>query len=757
VAGESGGRSDWMLAGFGPGSLVAGYRLEARIGAGGMAVVFRARDEALGRTVALKVLAPALAGDDEFRERFVRESRAAAAVDHPHIIPVYSAGEADRVLYLAMRFVSGGDLRSAAHREGPLPGQRAASLLSPVASALDAAHAAGLVHRDVKPANILVDASPGRPDHPYLSDFGLAKGTASAAGLTGTGQFLGTPDFAAPEQISSKPVTARADQYALACVAFTILTGSLPFAREESMAVLWAHMYDAPPLVTALRPDLPAAVNGVLARALAKSPADRYPTCGQFADALAAALRVGGYASSGEAYPDARLPSARGIGIPRDETAPAIRLPPSIASSPANRAFQPTAPPWDRADEAILRSSSNHQLTQPAAMRPDAAPGQPAPSHHGRHQSARRRRRRAGIAAATVIIVAAGGATAAILATEDPGPAAATHADTTASPATGDRAYSVKLAATMTEPGPYDQSAATFTPDGTLITADDEGNAYVWNVATRAAKRTVSGSAASQFFALSPDGSTLAVVVSGRDIDSRSTVSSETTGSEFNWRNVYGGAIPGDLILERGQAALSYTGVLALPAPAGAARRGVYVWDTVTGTETTRLIPPDNGVVTSVAVSPDGDAVAGGQTNGVTYVWDEIQSGDNSPAFTLHNDSLVYLSAFSADDKRLITVDWHGRAQVWDCTTGRLIATLSGMTSSLTNAVALSPDGALVAAGDVKGVSVWNVSTDTLIATLPNPGSGVEATFAFSPDGKELAVADSNGNTAFVNIWKISG
>jgi len=184
VAGKSAsGWSGWLDAGLAPGAVLAGYRLEQRIGAGGMAVVFRATDERLGRTVALKVLAPALAGDGEFRERFIRESRAAAAVDHPHIIPVYGAGEAGGILYRAMRYVSGGDLRSVMHREGPLSAGRAAFLLSPVASALDAAHAAGLVHRDVKPANVLVDTSRGRPDHPYLSDFGLAKGAASVAGL----------------------------------------------------------------------------------------------------------------------------------------------------------------------------------------------------------------------------------------------------------------------------------------------------------------------------------------------------------------------------------------------------------------------------------------------------------------------------------------------------------------------------------------------------------------------------------------------
>ena len=195
-----------MLAGLGAGSRVAGYLLEGQVGAGGMAVVFRARDVRLERVVALKVLAPGLAADEGFRRRFIRESRAAAAVDDPHIIPVYEAGEAGGVLFIAMRFVAGGDVRSLLRRRGVLSAGRVAGIVSPVALALDAAHAAGLVHRDVKPANMLVDVRPGRPDHVYLSDFGLSKGALSVAGLTGSGQFLGTPGYSAPEQIQGRRV-----------------------------------------------------------------------------------------------------------------------------------------------------------------------------------------------------------------------------------------------------------------------------------------------------------------------------------------------------------------------------------------------------------------------------------------------------------------------------------------------------------------------------------------------------------------------
>jgi serine/threonine-protein kinase len=293
VAGDPPAQLGGPLLGLAPGSRVAGYLLEKLVGVGGMAAVFRARDERLGRVVALKLLA----GDEAVRKRFVREARAVAAVDHPHIIPVYEAGGADGMLFIAMRFVAGADLQALISRDGPATTKRAAAFISPVASALDAAHDAGLVHRDVKPANMLVDTGPGRPAHVYLSDFGLARGILSTGGarLTRAGMFLGTPGYAAPEQINGQALDGRVDQYALACVAYELLSGSVPFRREEPMAVLYAHLSAPPPRLTALRPDLPGAVDQVLARALAKAPEDRYDSCGAFADALRDALGVEPY------------------------------------------------------------------------------------------------------------------------------------------------------------------------------------------------------------------------------------------------------------------------------------------------------------------------------------------------------------------------------------------------------------------------------------------------------------------------------
>jgi serine/threonine protein kinase len=290
VSGKLLGNAGRVPASILAGSRIAGYRLEDQVCAGGMAVVFRAVDERLGRHVALKVLSAELAADGEFRERFIRESLAAAAVEDPHLIPVYGAGEADGVLFIAMRYVAGGDVRSLVRRDGPLSPARMAAIVSQVASALDRAHAVGLVHRDVKPANMLLDVRQGRPDHVYLGDFGISRQMLSAAGLTETGSFLGTADYCAPEQIQGLPVDGRADQYALACTVFELLTGQTPFRRDGAAAVIWAQMTEPPPSLASQRAGLPPAVDGVLAKALAKRPEIRYATCREFAETLRAAL-----------------------------------------------------------------------------------------------------------------------------------------------------------------------------------------------------------------------------------------------------------------------------------------------------------------------------------------------------------------------------------------------------------------------------------------------------------------------------------
>jgi YVTN family beta-propeller protein len=278
------GRSDTRL-----GTELAGYRLEAVLGRGGMGTVYRAADLRLGRKVAVKMIAPELAEDERFRERFLRESRLAASLDHPHIVPIHRAGEEGGVLYLAMRFVEGTNLSTLLAGKEALAPDRAVALLEQVADALDAAHERGLVHRDVKPSNILVARSAGK-EHAYLSDFGLTKQASSGSAVSVAGQILGTLDYVAPEQIQGQPVDGRADVYSLACVVHECLTGKPPFPRATEVAVLWAHVHEPPAPPSASRPGLPQEVDAALACGLAKERDARPGTCGELVAGVRAAL-----------------------------------------------------------------------------------------------------------------------------------------------------------------------------------------------------------------------------------------------------------------------------------------------------------------------------------------------------------------------------------------------------------------------------------------------------------------------------------
>ena len=269
----------------------AGHRIDGFLGQGGMGVVFRATDLALGRTAALKVIAPEAAGNPVFRARFARECRVAAAIDHPHVVQIYHAGEVEGMLYLTMRYVDGTDLRRLLRSESRLDSTRAVSIAGQIAGALDAAHALGLVHRDVKPANVLLAERAGR-DHAFLTDFGITRRTDDEH-LTRTGVALGSVDYMAPEQAHGADVDARADIYALACVLFQMLTGSVVFDRDTDLEKLWAHVHDPPSRLRTLNPDLPVGLQDVLDRGLAKDPGDRHKSAAQLAQDAAQALRYG--------------------------------------------------------------------------------------------------------------------------------------------------------------------------------------------------------------------------------------------------------------------------------------------------------------------------------------------------------------------------------------------------------------------------------------------------------------------------------
>jgi hypothetical protein len=350
------------------GTEVAGYRVASFIGRGGMAVVYRAEDLRLGRNVALKLLAPELSKNEKFQQRFMRESRLAASIDHPNIIPIYEAGEVGGLLYIVMRYVEGSDLKQVIQREGQLDPGRVSRLLRQVAGALDAAHGRGLVHRDVKPGNILLasGAGPEDEDHVYLTDFGLTKRSSSLSGLTVTGHFLGTIDYVAPEQITGNPVDARTDVYALGCVLYESLTGTVPFQRDDDAALLWAHLVEAPPSLLEHRPELPEGLDDVIARAMAKAPDDRYATCRE----LAAAVQ-------------AQLGTAGDLAVVRPPwPAEADEPPPSDDGTdlPAQAAPAPRWADWQTADQAPVEEAVEEEAApEPAVAAPASTPGAARP------------------------------------------------------------------------------------------------------------------------------------------------------------------------------------------------------------------------------------------------------------------------------------------------------------------------------------------------------------------------------------------
>ncbi len=367
------------------GSQIGPYRVEQELGRGGMGIVYLAEHVHLQRSVALKVLSDHLANDAAYRERFLRESRMAARLRHPNIIPVYDAGEQDGLLFIAMQYVEGSDLATLLE-SGPLSPQATLRILGPVASALDLAHGAGIVHRDVKPANIMLGEGTG-PDgghEVFLTDFGLVREIDRNSRLTQTGVFVGTLDYAAPEMFQNTTIDGRADQYSLGCVLYECLTGDVPFPRDSQGALIGAHLTDPPPKPSLARPELPAGLDAVVARGMAKSPADRYASCGDMIEAA----RDAASAHQGRAPTIAAPPPAPIVGAPP----PGAQGPPAMPSGGT-----PSDPSGGMPPEAAVGEGRNRWFTLFAAVvaviavvvvviavsrggRPSAGPTTPAPA-----------------------------------------------------------------------------------------------------------------------------------------------------------------------------------------------------------------------------------------------------------------------------------------------------------------------------------------------------------------------------------------
>jgi serine/threonine-protein kinase len=353
------------------GTEIGGYRILNLLGQGGMGVVYLADNVATGQRVALKLLTPDLARSSGFRERFVREANYASSMRHPNVIEVFNAGEEDGVLFIAMQYVEGEDLKALLVREGRLDAQRTVWLLGQVASALDAAHATGLMHRDIKPGNVMI--AHGQPEHCYLTDFGLSKNPSSdSIALTAQGEFVGTIDYTAPELVLGKKADSRLDVYSLGCLFYECLAGQPPFPKERDVEVLYAHIQDPPPRITATRPDLPPALDDVIAKAMAKKPEDRFPTCSAFIDA--ARLIVGEPAVA----PPPPPPPPPGVPVPPAAAGgPPPPPPPPPGPPPLAEPPPPPAPPAAPPPAAVPDAASANAPTN--APPPVGGPGDPTP------------------------------------------------------------------------------------------------------------------------------------------------------------------------------------------------------------------------------------------------------------------------------------------------------------------------------------------------------------------------------------------
>lgn len=634
-----------LPGGLTPGQQVAGYRIGEQLAAGPLGVVFSAVDQRLGRRVALKVLAPALAYDVVFRERFIRETRVAAALDDPDIIPVFDAGEAGGLLFTAMRLVPGRDAGTLLREQGPLPAGRVAAIISPVASALDAAHTAGLVHGDVKPSNMLADSRPGRPDRVYLSDFGLSGGMR-AAGLAAPGLPADPRGYLAPEQLIGRAADARSDQYALACAAFEMLTGQPP---DQDTAGLPAQPAGPPPSLAPRRPELPPAVGPVFARALARTPGDRYPACGEFAEDLRAALGLRPY----DADPGAGPPPQPPVAV---TAAAALRMP---APAPAPAAGPLPRPPaeWPDAAAGGWADADGDDLTTVAFCPSGTAFAV------------------AGSAGVFLCDLAAGGAVA-TLADELPEIGrAGSGADAIAYSPDGlllaagcedgtTRLWdpgSRQLVTVLTRPDSAGVNAVAFSPDGsTLACGDENGTICLWDVRGRAVG-TVLGNPESQgvlSVAFSPDGGTLAA----GDANSCSYLWDHSRGQlAFRLAGRSMGAIF--------SAAFAPDGTVLAAADSDG---GIALWDVSDGQQISALTRGSlrgTGVF-AVAFRPGSLHLAAAYSSGAVWVWDAERA---RPVWRLDKDGWYAACgvAYSPDGTSLLTGHSDGLAILWDAGTGR--------------------------------------------------------------------------------------
>jgi serine/threonine-protein kinase len=666
----------------------AGYRLVSVLARGGMSIVFRAENPRLGNVIALKVLDPALASDDVFRTRFLEESRIAASMNHPNVIPIHDMGSSDGLLYIAMRCVTGTDLRQMLNKRGRLQPDTAVFLLEQAARALDAAHRRGLVHRDVKPGNLLVErADDGSdPDHVYLADFGITKQLGGRTGLTSSGQFLGTIDYVAPEQIRGISVTGRADQYSLGCVLYECLTGRVPFEKDLDAAIIFAHVEESPTMPTVLRPDLPPAVDEVFARVLAKNPDERYETCKDFITAAREAL-----------------------GHLADPLSPSGSLrPPGTESAPASDLAEPGPVPAELSHESAGAFEAPTANWSSFTSAPPLAPAElptPAGPSEGEPRSRRRRRDRGWLAAAAALVLVVGGTAAGVTIVLTGGHGTKTPTPGSSTGATGTSSAPSLAVPTVAGKIPVGQTPSYIdvAPNGKFayVANPGAGAITVLNTASDQVSGTIKiPQGPPQFVSFSPDGRTAYVSV----YNSRASV---------------------HLVAFIDTATNAVTATVSVnnlrPGPTTASPDGRFLY------------------------VPNHNMVMGGANENLI---DVIDTASKQLTDTIAVPPNPHWIVFGKNGRYYATDHMSTTVTVLNAQTNAIITEIQ--VGETPHSIAISPDGSRLAITSFSGneVFVVNTATDKMIAQIPVGRNPLE--IAYSPDGRYLFTANNEDNTVTV-------
>ena len=709
----------------------AGYRLISVLGRGGMSIVFRAENPRLGNVIALKVLDPELANNDVFRSRFLEESRIAASMNHPNVIPIHDTGSSDGLLYIAMRCVTGTDLRQLLKQRGPLANDEAVFLISQAARALDAAHRRGLVHRDVKPANLLIErgTDDGDPEHVYLTDFGITKHQDGVSGLTSTGALMGTIDYIAPEQIRGMSVLGMADQYSLGCVLYECLTGRLPYEKDFGTAIMWAHVEEPPIPPTTFRPDLPRGIDDVFARVLAKRPGDRYDSCRAFmsdaghalgvAEPMSASGSLGMMPGSG-AVPFPAEPAGAGYRSPAETVGPGYRSP----AEPAGTGYSQAGLAHDRYEHHGEATASwpVSEALPPPPTRTAADPVAP-PTGPGWQPGHRRRRRGGGWLVAALALLLVAGAAAGVTLTLTGG-----HKNQ----GTGTGGTSTASGSTTASGSAAASGSATSSAGGLAVPTPGQKIAI---------------GHAPNFIAVAPNGKFAYVTVLGSN-----TVAVLDTATDKVTGTIPITAGPPESLSFSPDSKTAYVSVYN-PSSKGPQVAVVVFVDTATG-KVTATVPVNNFTPGPSVTSPDGrflyvpnHNLARTGTN--ENVVDVIDLASKTVVSTIPVPANPHWVVFDKKNGHIYISDHLSTfVTVLNASNNSFIENIE--VGETPHAETLSPDGTRLAVTSFDGNAVYLIDTTTDKEIKVIPVGGNPQGIAYSPDGRYLFTVNNEDNSVTV-------